>query len=151
MGKNNLDRLYLIFSQLRIPVYVIWDGDSQKRSGDKANRILQWLLDAEQCADFPVTQVQDRFAVFEDKLETELRAIVGSDAYDAAASTFALEYGYADQSACNKSPLFFSDILTDAAQRVELGVFFEMAQKLRQFVHAIETTPQSEGGEPRQT
>ena len=152
MGKNNLDRLYLIFSQLRIPLYVIWDGDAKTQSGDKANRILQRLLGAGDCPDFPATQVRDGFTVFEDKLETELMMVVGSDLYDAVAGTFTREYGYMDRSACKKSSLFFSNLLTQAAkEKTDLGVFAEIARKLGGFLPSPLAPAQADAGQDSST
>lgn len=117
-GKNNLDRLYLVFRGFNIPVYVVFDGDvrdtSDQESHKKANRLLQMLLECRDIKDFPTTQVSDRYAIFQDKLETEIRGAVGEQVYTDSIMEFACDYGYTDRAACLKSPVFVQTLLTKA-------------------------------------
>lgn len=88
-GKSRLYLPWAILTELGIPVFVVFDGDSgaaqrmtdagkdpagveRERSRQAAdNRRLLGLLGAEP-VDFPTTQVSGTFAVLEDRLETTL-------------------------------------------------------------------------------
>jgi len=78
-SKNNIDRPIQIFRGLGIPCYFAFDGDVSKRGksgeGDVvlANHRLLRLARVEP-EDFPSTRIEDGWAVFEDQLESELRA-----------------------------------------------------------------------------
>lgn len=87
-GKTNLDKALVIFRQLGIPTYVIFDGDkkpeeasskskklAQKQAEEanniKHNRALLALL-KQPAVDHPQTQVHDTFAVFHNDFDTTL-------------------------------------------------------------------------------
>ena len=80
-GKTNIDRPLVVFRQLGIPVYVIWDGD---RGGSdpkpKTNRSLLRLL-GEPEQDWP-DFVGATSACFKVKLEETLRGEMGEASYD---------------------------------------------------------------------
>ena len=75
-GKANLDRPLVIFRQLGIPVYVVWDGDHKD---NKKNKYLLRLLGQpeEDWPDF----VRDSCACFKTKLEKTLEDEVGKDLF----------------------------------------------------------------------
>ena len=79
-GKPNLDRPLVIFRQLGIPVYVVWDGDHKGNNAtSKINKYLLRLLDQpeEDWPDF----VRDSCACFKTKLEKTLEDEVGKDLF----------------------------------------------------------------------
>ena len=80
-GKNNLDRPLVIFRQLDIPVYVVWDGDcGGNNKAKKANRrLLRLLRKAEE--DWPNYVAEDS-ACFEFNLEKTLESEMGKDFFD---------------------------------------------------------------------
>lgn len=104
-GKNNIDRPAVVFRGLGIPTYFIFDGDSTSRKRDdaiKSNAILLRLAEAK-VEDFPSTQVADKWAVFNDNLEQELKA-VDEKVYLSVCDSVAGELGYDKPSAVLKNP-----------------------------------------------
>ena len=97
-GKANLDRPLVIFRQLGIPVYVVWDGDHKD---NKKNKYLLRLLGQpeEDWPDF----VRDSCACFKVKLEKTLEDEVGKDLFAQLLSRAQkeLEIGKRDQALKN--------------------------------------------------
>jgi len=115
-GKNNIDRLFLIFSGLGIPAYVVFDGDKgdkRKQGSERTNRILQRLLGVCDPEDWPETVVTERYAIFERNLDEEIRVRIGDDCYLSTASAFRNENGYPDNDSCRKSPAFIRKVLEE--------------------------------------
>lgn len=80
MGKNNLDRPYVVFRELGIPVYVVWDGDeggSDPRP--ELNRYLLRLL-AEPEEDWPEF-VHARCACFKKEIENTIEQEIGNEVF----------------------------------------------------------------------
>jgi hypothetical protein len=106
-GKNNIDRPVVVFQGLEIPTYFIFDGDSnhtgsEREKSIRSNEILLRLANAD-VVDFPVTQVHETWAVFNDKLETELK-VVGEELFDRVRAYIADELGYSEPSKILKNP-----------------------------------------------
>jgi len=79
-GKTNLDRPLLIFRQLGIPVYVVWDGDRSNRDAKpEANRLLLRLVDMPE-QDWP-DFVGAHSACFASNLEKTLENELGPDLF----------------------------------------------------------------------
>lgn len=119
-GKNKLDKPALIFRELGIPAYVLFDNDGKKGKGSKKekeivsmNRLLQRVCDVaeDDCTDWP-QGVSEKFAVWDGDIESYLRAIVGDEEYfnvrDKAAAHFELA-----GSDCVKSPAVAVFMLTE--------------------------------------
>jgi len=84
-GKGNLDRAIVLFRQLGIPTYALFDAD-RRRGGDgnaRSNRALLRLL-GRPPEDFPDTQVHATFACFEETLLGTVRSELGAQTVDAA-------------------------------------------------------------------
>jgi predicted ATP-dependent endonuclease of OLD family len=81
MGKNNLDRPLVIFRQLGIPVYVVWDSDhGASDAKPEVNRYLLRLVgQAEE--DWP-NAIEGRYACFKTKLEEVLSEEIGDTLFD---------------------------------------------------------------------
>ncbi|TSA06818.1 MAG: DUF2813 domain-containing protein [Deltaproteobacteria bacterium] len=106
-GKNNIDRPVVAFRGLEIPTYFIFDGDSNHTGTKKgkaitSNAILQRLASVD-IVDFPETQIQETWAVFHDKLETELKTAV-DELFDSIREEIAEELGYEKPSSVLKNP-----------------------------------------------
>lgn len=75
-SKNNIDRPVIIFCGLKIPTYFIFDADSHSTKGveetKKRNRRYLRLATARE-EDFPTTQVNDTWAVFNKNLESTFK------------------------------------------------------------------------------
>jgi len=74
-GKNELDRLFRVFNELKIPTYIIFDGDKGKdedgNSKEQTKRLLE-MFD-EPIIDYPNTSVTSKYTVFRVNYETTLR------------------------------------------------------------------------------
>ena len=76
-GKSNIDKPAVIFQQLEIPVYAVWDVDQCKRKPDpKPNRILLSVME-QTPVDWP-SGVHDKYACLEDNLEKAIKKDMGT-------------------------------------------------------------------------
>lgn len=141
-GKSNLFLAHAVLEELGIPSYVIFDGDkesrarmtvagkSQKKINDteennkKLNRSLLKYLGATE-EDWPTSGTYDKYAVFEDMLETWLKAEwpeweAEKDNIEAAGlgnvGKNELLYRYAAAEASTNPPQLMDDILTNIRQ-----------------------------------
>jgi predicted ATP-dependent endonuclease of OLD family len=81
IGKNSIDRPFVIFQQLNIPAYIIWDSDEGDEKADpNCNRYLLRLLGCLE-EDWPAS-LNTSFACFKKNLETTLREEIGVDLFD---------------------------------------------------------------------
>ena len=114
IGKNNLDRPLVIFRQLGIPTYVIWDGDyGDADARPDANRRLLRLVDQPQ-EDWP-SAVGDRHACFKVKLETTLADEIGNDLFDRLLADVQAELGITRKSDALKNPVVVKRVVENAA------------------------------------
>ncbi len=118
-GKENLDKPWAVFSSLGIPTYVIWDSDINERNNaekhKKSNRALQRLVGSPGAhADFPMA-ISDKFACFEDKLETTLKGELTEALFNRLATDRANHYGLRKPSHAAKNPAVMTDIMRLAA------------------------------------
>lgn len=103
-GKTNIDRPVIIFRGFKIPTYFIFDGDisvkgNPKKEGETKRRNHCYLRLANATEqDFPITQVQDKWAVFDDNLETALENDLGKEVFIATKEEVAAELGYTESS-----------------------------------------------------
>ena len=99
-GKTKLDRPALIFQGLGIPVYLIFDGDKNNQGTDqeagttRMNRLLLRLLDSPE-EDFPKTQINSKWAVFERDIEDELKRELGEESYVSLRQRVGDDFGFA--------------------------------------------------------
>lgn len=113
-GKNNLDRPLVIFRELGIPVYVVWDSD-QGQDGAKPedNRKLLRLLDASE-EDWPCG-VKDNYACFKVRLETTLEEEIGKDLFDQLLSQVQTQLGIQRKKDALKNPVVLQRIIEKAS------------------------------------
>ena len=112
-GKTNLDRPLVIFRQLDIPVYVIWDGDhGAKDSKPEGNKSILRLLGQpeEDWPDF----VGNSSACFKVNLEKTLESELGKDLFECLLTTSREELGIAKAHAL-KNPAVIQRIIEGAA------------------------------------
>jgi len=98
-GKNNLDRPTIIFRGFSIPTYLIFDGDIKhkgKASNEKKTISLNHMylrLCGVKEEDFPKTQVNETWAVFNDSIESCIEESLGEIKFTALREKVALELG----------------------------------------------------------
>lgn len=114
-GKTNLDRPYLIFSRIGIPVFVIWDndrGNKDKSPNPEDNRrLLRLLGHAEE--DWPCA-VEKGFACFERDLETTLGQEIGRPLFDELLAAEQLALGIVKSRQALKNPIVLANIIAKA-------------------------------------
>ena len=112
-GKTNLDRPLVIFRQLDIPVYVIWDGDhGASDSKPENNKSLLWLLDQPE-EDWP-NFVGNSSACFKVNLEKTLESELGKELFECMLTIAQQEFGIAKKGHALKNASVIQRII-DAA------------------------------------
>ena len=113
-GKGNLDKVAIIFKQLGIPTYVIWDNDRKneqdKSSEIKNNKILLKLFGQEE-TDYP-SHVETNHAVIEGTLETMLKNEIGEELYETMMNINMIKYDLKRSDAL-KNPTVLKTMLED--------------------------------------
>ncbi len=136
-GKENIDRPFLVFSEIGIPVYVVFDGDGHKpenERGDKTNRILQKLLRCSNIRDVPIMEVTAKYATFDTELDRFLRGKIGEEIYTIVANRYIREFGYPSMDQCKKSPAFVCEIIAQAKKK---GVVIPELQQIIENIRRI--------------
>ncbi|HLC29834.1 MAG TPA: ATP-dependent endonuclease [Dehalococcoidia bacterium] len=112
-SKNNLDRLYIIFSGLGIPIYLVWDSDHGKKDAKpEYNRALLRLV-SEAPEDWP-EKITPTFACFKKDLMTTLRSELGPQNYEKYLAQCQEEFGYKEGRDCSKNPQVMETLLRKA-------------------------------------
>jgi len=108
-GKNNIDRPIVIFRGFSIPVYFIFDADSNligkgQKETDTKNRNHRYLrLAGASISDFPDTSVNETWAVFKNNLETVFKETLGEVEFRTIQNEIATELGYDDPERVSKN------------------------------------------------
>lgn len=112
MGKTNLDRPALIFKQLGLGVYLVWDSDKGGEDPKvETNRCLLRLLGQPE-VDFPLA-VAPLYACFEKDLETTLKTELTPDVYDVLLNEEQALWGMTREQA-RKNPVVVQNLVTRA-------------------------------------
>jgi len=112
-GKGNLDKPAIIFKQLGIPTYVIWDNDrdndrdndKDKASEIKNNRMLLKFFEEKEI-DYP-SHVKDNHACLEGTLESMLEREIGHKLYNGILQTCMIEYDLKKSDAIKNPTVIF--------------------------------------------
>lgn len=112
-GKNNLDRPCVIFQELGIPVFAIWDCDDA--ASEATNKALQRICGvAEENLVVAADIVGETYACFERKLEVTLRAELTQHEFDRICAEIRLEFGIPETRDLLKSPFAVTELLARA-------------------------------------
>lgn len=71
-GKNNIEKFYLLFNELKYKIYFIFDGDKTKGDGEETNKKLTKIMSGVE-ETWPNTKIENNGSVFEDDIEEELK------------------------------------------------------------------------------
>jgi putative ATP-dependent endonuclease of the OLD family len=112
MGKNNLDRPLMIFRQLKIPTYVIWDSDKENPDAKPDNRYLLLLVGQPE-EDWPDI-VHNNFACFEFNLEARLREEIGPEVFAPLFKDAQSRFGMSKEQALKNSAVI-KEVIINAA------------------------------------
>lgn len=146
-GKSKMDRAVIAFQGFEIPTFFMFDGDRTKGQEAEANRILLQLGGAE-LVDFPATTVTDRYAVFEDDIETYLRATAG-DRYEPLRDACAARCGHTRRGTALKNPEIMQNFLSDAhAEGIDFALLRQVVENLTAQGIALRPVPLSQSDGP---
>lgn len=113
-GKSSIDRPLVIFRQLGISVYALWDGDcGGKNAEPKDNRCLLRLLGRPE-QDWPHF-VADSSACFKVNLEKTLENEIGKDSFNQQLSEAQQEFGIATKKHALKNPAILERVIDKVA------------------------------------
>lgn len=133
-GKDNLDRPVLIFKNLGIPVYVIWDGDCGKRDPKPEVNQRLMLLNDRDPEEHP-QGVWGTCACFKVDLETSIKEDVGGVGFDRFFAQAMREFDFNGRADARKNPFVFNRFIEIAASNrlksSTLERIVEMIQMLR--------------------
>jgi putative ATP-dependent endonuclease of OLD family len=118
MGKTKLDRPHLIFTELGISTYIVFDSDKSKGKDGKpdTNKLLLKLCGHPE-EEFPKTSVRENMACFEENLPATLREEIGDQLYKQLLNQYSSELGYSPPKEGEKNPLVISNIVEEAYKR----------------------------------
>jgi predicted ATP-dependent endonuclease of OLD family len=114
-GKTNLDRPAIIFQQLNIPVYVVWDSDKNEESNgarpEDNHRLLRLM--GQTITDWPC-HIHENFACFENKLEFTLREEIGNVEFDQLLENCQNELYIPKKKHAVKNPVVIATVIQEA-------------------------------------
>ncbi len=125
-GKNKLIKPIVIFNELGIKTYFLFDGDkSEKKEKDsaKTNKILLTLGNSEKTK-FPLTTINEYYTCFENNLEKELENKIGSEIWDDSLNELRCNYGL-DKDQSKKNPIVMRQFYEKAKEKGADFSFFE--------------------------
>lgn len=123
-GKTNIDRPAVIFRELGIPIYIVWDCDELQKQNDASrqsciliNRALQRLMGVADgdIQDFR-TEISPRYACLSDKLESVLENELGGDEWFGLIEKVKSKYGIQKNKDALKVPAVVREIFDMAAE-----------------------------------
>ena len=116
-GKTNIDRPLIIFRQLGIPVYAVWDGDGGDKDANPAHNHCLLRLLGQPATDWPPTQVTARFTCFETDLEATLTSEIGAADFAKSLVDAQRDFGIPKKSHALKNPAVISMIVDNAFKK----------------------------------
>lgn len=130
-GKTNIDRPYIIFKQLGIPVYIIWDGDYgkgetegvcercekplDKKPNPLENRRLLSLVGYDE-EDWP-EYIEDNFACFKYDLETTIKNEIGKEFFETQLEECQSKFCISKRKHAIKNPNVIKEIINKAQEQ----------------------------------
>lgn len=140
MGKTNIDRPYLIFSELGIPVYILWDNDRgkgptegscitchrplDKKANPEENHRLLRLIGINEIEDWPKF-IKQKGACFENDLEFTLKTELGEDLFDSLIRRYQEEYSISEKRNALKNPVVIMNVIKAAREQGKSSVTLE--------------------------
>ncbi len=109
-GKTNIDRPTVIFRQLNIPVYVLWDGDKGETNPHPQDNHRLLRLFGQEIVDYP-SLVDDKFACFEVDMETTLRQEIGPEEFDNLLDECQREFSIPKKKHATKNPTVIATLV----------------------------------------
>ncbi len=114
-GKTSLDRPTVIFRQLSIPVYVLWDGDKGDNEANPHDNHRLLRLFGQDIADHP-SLLEDEFACFEIDMETTLQQEIGTEEFDKLLAECQREFSIPKKKHAKKNPAVIAALINKAKE-----------------------------------
>ena len=118
IGKNNLDRPSLIFQNLGIPVYMIFDTDSDKPSkideNKKINTVLMKIMGETTISNPMEMIIQNNYALLDPNMTDFIKNAVGDSLYTQIMAELKIEYEFPIEKDCRKN----YNVMTDFIKKV---------------------------------
>ncbi len=116
IGKNNLDRPALIFKDLGIPVYLIFDTDRSKdlEVNEKTNKILKEIMGESDLDNLFDTKIEGNYASLDPNMTKLIKNTVGDDLYTQIMDELKEEYEFKKDKDCRKNYI----VMTQFIQKV---------------------------------
>ncbi|MHA1439757.1 MAG: ATP-dependent nuclease [Promethearchaeota archaeon] len=116
LGKRNLDRLALIFKDLSIPIFIIFDTDSDKRGEDlkshkKINIVLRKIMDDNDIKNPFAQKIERNWASLNPNMTKLIKGVIGNDFYDAEMKNLKESYGFTRVKNCKKNYKVMEDFI----------------------------------------
>ena len=87
MSKHNIDKLYVIFKEFKIPLYCIWDSDYDNNAEKRPNKKLLALFNHRCNEDWPDLRTTE-FSCFKENLGTILKVELGETLFENTLTSF---------------------------------------------------------------
>jgi putative ATP-dependent endonuclease of OLD family len=116
-GQTSIDRPAVIFRQLGIPVFVMWDGDKGGKDADPKNNHRLLRLLNQPAVDWPPTTIQDSYACFETNLENVIENEIGPPLFDQLLSDCRANFAIPKKKHAVKNPVVISTVLIEARKQ----------------------------------
>jgi|SRR5208283_2237442 len=139
-GKTNIDRPYLIFTELGISVYILWDGDSglgetegncvscgrplDKKPNPEENKRLLRLIGSD-IVDWPKF-INKKGACFERDLETTLKEELGLELYESLILKYQIEFSIPEKKNAQKNPVVLTNVIKSAREQGKSSASLEL-------------------------
>jgi len=137
-GKNNLDRPSIIFRELGIPVFIVWDGDKGTKDANPLDNHVMLRLAGQPITDWPPTQVGTSHACFESTLESVIQQEIGEKLFDEALSECQKTFGFPKKKHALKNPLIIAAIIEEAKKQ---GKTCPVLEQIVKSIVALRTVP----------
>ncbi len=116
IGKNNLDRPALIFQDLGIPVYLIFDTDSDSKLSDlnsnkKVNTILKKIMGETDLTEPVGLKIERNYASLNPSMTRVIKNAIGDPLYTQIMDELKEEYGFKKDKDCRKNFVVMSKFI----------------------------------------
>jgi predicted ATP-dependent endonuclease of OLD family len=114
-GKQNLDRPYIIFRNLGIPVFLMWDSDKGEKNTDAVENHQLLVLLGQKKEDWP-NKVEKNFACFETNMDTVLKNEISETLFNSCMGECEQEFAMG-QGKGRKNPMVIPKIIEKAREK----------------------------------
>ena len=135
-GRYSLYMPAIIFRELKIPTYLIWDNDKNGSRSGKAKRsnrsLLKLLKEPEE--DFP-SHIKPNYACLDCNLEKVIENNLGAQDYEIMVEKYMKKYGLMDKGQAQKTPVMVSAMLRELNSKGKIPKdLIEIVKKIKMLI-----------------